>query len=454
MAPSTPERRATRARTPPSPLHGPQYDNYQPYSPRRSTRATAHNNPYSSANGDRSPPASAQRHTTPPPTAKRARFARTNTQLSSPPSSPASPVRTRLAPQHHKTPRKLLSTIGTSADSEHATSSLAPTSLDPVTMLPTPSKTPVRRKAAALNSTSRVLSFQPEHPNDVMPKPQRIKKHGRFNSMNGFDLYDEDQAPRGEMIEVFTDANARVPELDESDDNPFVGSRTSSRPQRRSARKAPTAEDEAISDAVRGDEGLVYSFRGKKILRRYSDPETERSSTPDTELGASPGQQRTLKRQAGAAANRPLTRSSLKPKLLWPSEEQDQHADDVDEEATTDIEMGNTAAPAKAAIVAQTPIKARGRKQPISPPTTTRATRSTYDMTSPSVHMTPIYKDEPEPMSVGSDQSFSTAQQPKRRSPFDSWQRTKGGRKRAGEHLDDIEAVGKRTRSAVVESPA
>lgn len=125
-------------------------------------------------------------------------------------------------------------------------------------MLPTPSKTPKKRNAAALNSTARILSFQPNNPNDVMPSSRKIKKHGRFNSMNGFDLYDEEPASRGDQIEIFTDANARVPEMDEAEDNPFVGPKKSAvRPQRR-GRRAPAAEDEEMDEAARREEGVVY----------------------------------------------------------------------------------------------------------------------------------------------------------------------------------------------------
>jgi len=198
--------------------------------------------------------------------------------------------------------------------------------------------------------------------------------------------------------------------------------------------------------------------RGKKILRRFSDPQSERSSTSDMDREDVSGQ-RTIKRQAGAAAHRPLTRSAIKPRLLWPTEdkehEREQGADDVDEEAVTDVEMGNTASPAQEKLKAtelQTPKKARVHK-PVSPPTTLRTTRSSHAMTSPT-HMTPIFEDEPEPMSVGTDDSLTQPKRAGRKSPFDSWQRTKAGRKRASEAGDEFEAVGKRTRSAVVESPA
>ena len=134
-------------------------------------------------------------------------------------------------------------------------------------MLPTPSKTPKKRQAAALHSTARVLSFQPNNPNDVFPSPKQVRKHRRHQSLTnggGFELY-EDEAPKSEKIEIFTDANARVPEMDEAEDNPFVGARDGrrsgvGRPQRSSRRRShPQTDDEArIEEAVGRDEGMVY----------------------------------------------------------------------------------------------------------------------------------------------------------------------------------------------------
>lgn len=83
--------------------------------------------------------------------------------------------------------------------------------------------------------------------------------------MAGFELYEDDDTERsgnGESIEIYTDASARVPELDESEDNPFVGPRRvqqQQRPQRRSRKSAAQMEQDAqIDEAARKDEGVVY----------------------------------------------------------------------------------------------------------------------------------------------------------------------------------------------------
>ena len=81
-------------------------------------------------------------------------------------------------------------------------------------------------------------------------------------SLAGFELYEEEpERSAGGEIEIFTDANARVPEMDESEDNPFVGRKKSSpRPQRRRDRKThDQLEHEAqIEEAVGRDEGVTY----------------------------------------------------------------------------------------------------------------------------------------------------------------------------------------------------
>lgn len=148
----------------------------------------------------------------------------------------------------------------TTSDSDQPSSSLAPPTADPANMLPTPSKTPKKRSAAALQSTARILSFQPNNPNDVMPSPRKSKAQGhkRFHSTNAFDLYEGEREAAGAGIEIYTDANARVPQMDGAEDNPFVGPKMDGvRPQRRSARGV-TAEDEAMEEASKRNEGVVY----------------------------------------------------------------------------------------------------------------------------------------------------------------------------------------------------
>ena len=245
---STPPPTSLRAHTPPSPMHGPLHDNYEPYSPRRSKRATAQSNPYGSSNSDRHSKAHLQRATTPPTTGKRARFV--STHFTSPPSSPASPRPAVL----HKTPRKTpvsRAFADVLSDSDNTPRRHLPT---PQSILPTPSKSLKKRSAATMSSTARVLNFQPYSPNDVMPTPRKMKSSRRGQSSRGFDLFDTSGESQ-DAIPIFTDNNARIPELDGSDDNPFLGPRARrSRVQRRSK----TEEEEEMDERAERGEGMTY----------------------------------------------------------------------------------------------------------------------------------------------------------------------------------------------------
>lgn len=133
----------------------------------------------------------------------------------------------------------------------------------------------------------------------------------------------------------------------------------------------------------------------------------------------------------------PMTRSSIKPRLLFPTTEQlaakaKKSAISVDdEEADTDIEGGSTdsSTPAKQirnlSVTPQAPDFALA-----SPPTTARATRSKMlDDMSSSKPTTPI-------KSVDVTFSSDGHGRAERTSPYNSWKRTKStARKRAGDSL-------------------
>lgn len=126
-------------------------------------------------------------------------------------------------------------------------------------MLPTPSKTP-KKRSSAMNSTARILNFQPYSPNDVMPTPRKMKKssHKRGQSSNGFNLFEEGTGGSQEQIEIYTDSNARIPEMDGSEDNPFVGPRK--KPTKKAHRRVRTDEEEEMEQRAERDEGMVYNL--------------------------------------------------------------------------------------------------------------------------------------------------------------------------------------------------
>ena len=294
------------------------------------------------------------------------------------------------------------------------------------TMLPTPAKTPRKKQvqSAAVNGAARVLF--PVHPvEDAMPTPRKRRNKRTV----GFSLYndeDNEEEKSEERIQIYTDSKDKLPELDPSEDNPFYEKPKEQSPpsapnKGRSSRKrkaAPSAEDrKEIKEAFNREEGMVYVLsvtsskytkenplltlvhsRGKKIFRKFPEDGGEPDDGEDSEVEST--------------NVRPLTRSSIKPRLLFPTQKQTREreaANTEDEEATTDIEDHN-----------DTPMSdpeeeqhvTTPRKQtvfsPATPPTTGHATRQATKRT-PEELVKPIpYKG-------------------KKVSPFDGWARTKAG---------------------------
>lgn len=179
----------------------------------------------------------------------------------------------------------------------------------------------------------------------------------------------------------------------------------------------------------------MYS-RGKKIFRKFEDADEETRSQLDdddeedvfnTELDST----------VPSRLRGPLTRSAVKPRLLFPTADQlaakreRALVPDEDEEAITDIEDFNEDTPmGQTKGVMATP---RAPKfAPASPPTTGRATRSSK-MAGSSSPTTPG--------SEGADSGPSGYSRGGKISPFDAWRRVKGpspipkGKKRMGEPM-------------------
>jgi hypothetical protein len=178
----------------------------------------------------------------------------------------------------------------------------------------------------------------------------------------------------------------------------------------------------------------LYS-RGKKIFRKFADIEAEGSQPDDDEDEANDSLAQSIPRNL----RRPLTRSAIKPRLLFPTPEQSKarepksHNTD-DEEAETDIEEPSISTPMDLTDDMVATPKAP-RFGPVSPPTTSRATRSKKLDMSTSL---------PEPTSDDEDVPTSPLLRSQRTggkiSPFDQWQRVKktsapASKKREGEPI-------------------
>jgi hypothetical protein len=130
-------------------------------------------------------------------------------------------------------------------------------------MLPTPAKTPSRKHPSAENEANiaAVARNLFNDADDVMPDPKkkRAKKYAGF-SMDSFTVLDEE-----EPIQIFTDSHERVPEVDNSADNPFFGAGAAAAPasprvtrSRRNQVSVPGEDKQTVEEASRREDGLIY----------------------------------------------------------------------------------------------------------------------------------------------------------------------------------------------------
>lgn len=178
---------------------------------------------------------------------------------------------------------------------------------------------------------------------------------------------------------------------------------------------------------------LRLHSRGKKIFRKFSD-------SFDDDNDPLEGEESADMEDLGEAHPRRVTRSSIKPRLLFQTKDKGKEAAAIaqaeEEEAVTDIE-DHVFADAEEVEVPETPMIVADERAktpdaprfgPASPPSTTRATRSTDKLN------TPVSKPSKVP------------------SPFDGWRRSKSraaptGQKRGGDFLAKSPAGTKRQRA-------
>ncbi|KAI5923399.1 hypothetical protein F4810DRAFT_205273 [Camillea tinctor] len=423
-----------RVHTPGTPKHG-YGDSWEPFSPRKSARISSQRSDARTP----SPRTSQHQHNRVP-----------KKQSSSTFSTPATSPQKKRMPAMDSVRRASgpLTAEGTAhAADSLGIASIAPKARQPKShtsaatsshgttsaMLPTPAKTPRKQPNAKTEAASRAVArnlFSAE--TDVAPTPRK-KKAKKYT---GLTLESFTAEEMDDPINIFTDTRDRLPELDSSAENPFYGNdpapveEPSKRRSKRKQVSIPGEGKQAIEDAVRRDDGIVYVFRGKKFFRKFSDFHEASSELLDDE-------------DAEGAPHRPMTRSSVKPRLLFPPAGKGKAPATTattatstieDEEADTDIEdhVFNTTHDDHLEVP-ETPVKAAHQKLdtpeaprfgPTSPPSTVRATRSTTKLLA---EETPMKK-------MG-----------KPRSPFDGWRRSKSraephGQKREGELLGSSQA--------------
>lgn len=406
-----------RVRTPQTPKFGAFGDNWEPYSPRKSTRI---------ANRTPSPQSAA--------VASRSNANLKKTTISTPGTSspqkkraPAMDSVTRAPRATHLAPETARS-APTSAPQFKSTNNLSA-----ATMLPTPSKTPRKQSddklEAGVRAVARNLFTSSDSSSSSSVASPRKRKTKTYTGLSLESFRAEEVE---EDIAIFTDSRDRLPEVDGSAENPFYGN--SENPQSTSTRRStrvkkvvvPGVGRIPVDEAVQRGDGIVYVFRGKTFWKPREDGVTNEDendllgSTVNVDAQSSSPLVDRLDRQG--SPTRRLTRSSIKPRLLFPTQEKKKEIshDTDEEEAATDIEdhanptivepvtepeEEQTQTPQEPQEKTEPDTPAAPRFAPASPPASARATRVSKRLLADE---TPIKRAT-------------------RRSPFDSWRRSKTG---------------------------
>lgn len=242
-------------------------------------------------------------------------------------------------------------------------------------MLPTPAKTPRKRalqSESSLSSTARVLfPPRPATIDEVMPTPRKMRKTKNLLTLESFHRDEEDHA---EKITIYTDSKERVPTQNDDEDNPFITKKGKGK-AKATSQKASKADAQAtkMHDAADRDEGMVYLFRGKKIFRKFHNDAPLHDSDAEQDDAELSTRDQAIRRMVGHEAQRPLTRSTVKPRLLFQEEIRQRNLEngifEDDEEAETEIEA-HVATPGRG--------KGKGRVaavQETTPPPTVRTVK-------------------------------------------------------------------------------
>jgi hypothetical protein len=133
-------------------------------------------------------------------------------------------------------------------------------------MLPTPVKTPAKKKVTNIESASRALFQDPTLlDNMAAPSPRKTRKPKRYNGFSLESFRAEDGST--DNIQIFTDNRDKVPEVDRTEANPFADKPTDNESARTkkvsgtTKRRKVSVEkplDAQVQEAIDKDEGMVY----------------------------------------------------------------------------------------------------------------------------------------------------------------------------------------------------
>ncbi|KAI1473062.1 uncharacterized protein F4812DRAFT_411414 [Daldinia caldariorum] len=410
-----------RVHTPGTPKFG-YNDSWEPFSPRKSARISAQRST------QRTPSPRAPQHRTRASTKTSSDASTTPVNSSLKKRQPAmDSVRRASSALTLEGATNAADSLGIS--SQHKTKASTSTSRA-AAMFPTPAKTPKKQPDEKSKANVRAIARSLFSETDAIatPKKRKAKKYTGL-TLDSFTAEDVN-----EPIEIFTDTRDRIPEADDTAANPFYEKHPApataeppKSPKKRGQGKlisVPGEGKQPLDEVLQREDGIIYVFRGKRIFRKFSaiedlDSDEAESESGEAELNGAESRERL----------RPLTRSSIKPRLLFPTKGKNVAKPTTDdEEAATDIEDHvfkdvdkDVEEEEKEIEVPATPTTKVTKKPgtPVSPPSTVRTRRTTFHA-----------KADVSPLKVTKSRS----------SPFDGWRRSKSrataqGQKREGDEL-------------------
>ncbi|KAJ5104073.1 hypothetical protein N7532_004602 [Penicillium argentinense] len=355
MASTPPPPSPSSLRTPAAPRYGGGYDQYSPY-PTRSSARIANQKAARVAKKTPEPVSDCPSS----PSKSRSKNGKVDVGAAAPSSSARQPVRNRGVASKQKAPADVPTFT---FDDYDLLSHSSPRSRSRPTVsqaaLPTPAKTPSKRKLPSSDFSSASRSLFP------MQSPARRKKRAPL-SLDSF----ESTAPA--EIQIYTDSRDRVPKSITGMDTPFnkkanqhnSGAGSNSRTPKRSRRGGHGGMETESSEPVVNDQhadnhdtdieldesmdvdampranekqdsiaragGMTMIFRGKKIFNDFDDELSDDGE--DLGLFAS---RPDLLQDADFSSVKPLTRNSIKPRRLF-AEAKPQPQLPIEEEATDD----------------------------------------------------------------------------------------------------------------------
>lgn len=268
MAATPPPR--TKLHTPPTPLHGARYDAYQPYQTRQSTRQAT------KRAAQTPPPQSleSQSHLKSTPKSRKVSAVRSAAHTYSPPSSTQTSPQKKLfntgKPQTRGSSNMDSSSLETDLfqETDGTSSSHQSGVIIGASMLPTPAKTPRKKQVQHAAGLSRVLfPVRPDTVEGAMPTPRKNKKTKRHVGFSLDSSMEDDASSEGGGIKIYTDSKDTVPELDQSEENPFIDhplkrdipeERRKPKPGKKRKAQPEAIGKQEIEEAFNHEEGMVY----------------------------------------------------------------------------------------------------------------------------------------------------------------------------------------------------